>query len=93
MAEILVDLDEQEGAVQFTHQTVKEFFLDNDPERASAGFRFHLKEVNLYAGEICVTYLNFNHFSRKLTEQPKALSLPGPKGILRATLLHLETRT
>ncbi|MCJ1346754.1 hypothetical protein MMC31_004972 [Peltigera leucophlebia] len=82
----LIVLDEQDGTVQFTHQTVKIFLLESFRDQANADFHFEQQEINHYAGEICVTYLNFNDFKRKLIRQPKRLSLPTPEAILGATL-------
>ena len=84
--ENLIVLDEQDGTVQFTHQTVKMFLLDSFRDQTNADFHFEQREIDHYAGEICVTYLNFNDFKTKLIRQPKELQLPTPEGILRATL-------
>ncbi len=82
----LIVMDEEDGTVQFTHQTVKTFLLDGFPDQTYADFHFQHAQINHYAGEICVTYLNFDDFKRKLIRQPKALSLPAPEAILKASL-------
>ena len=82
----LIVLDEQDGTVQFTHQTVKMFLLDSFRDQNNAGFHFKHREIENYAGEICVTYLNFNDFKTKLIKRPKGLLLPPPEAILSATL-------
>ena len=82
----LIVLDEQDGTVQFTHQTVKMFLLDGFWDQNNADFHVEQQEICHYAGEICVTYLNFNDFKTKLIRQPKGLPLPPPVEILRATL-------
>ncbi len=82
----LIVMDEEDGTVQFTHQTVKTFLLDGCPDKTNVEFHFQQAQIDLYAGEICVTYLNFNDFKRKLIKQPKALPLPAPEAILDATL-------
>lgn len=79
-------MDEEDGRVQFTHQTVKEFFLNSFPDQNYADFHFQHSEIDHYAGEICVTYLNFNDLKRKLIKLPKALTLPTPEAILKASL-------
>ncbi|MCJ1345587.1 hypothetical protein MMC31_003794, partial [Peltigera leucophlebia] len=82
----LIVLDEQDGTVQFTHQTVKMFLLDSSQDQTNADFHFEQRKIENYAGEICVTYLNFNDFKTKLIRQPKELPLPTPEEILRVTL-------
>ncbi len=82
----LIVLDEQDGTVQFTHQTVKTFLLNSFRDQTNADFHFEHREIEHHAGEICVTYLNFNDFKTKLIKQPKELPLPIPGAILRATL-------
>lgn len=82
----LVVLDEEDGTVQFTHQTVKMFLLDTFRDQAFANFHFRQSEIDHYAGEICVTYLNFNDFKTKLIKQPKVLPLLTPEAILKASL-------
>ena len=82
----LIVLDEQDGTVQFTHQTVKMFLLDSFRDQSNADFHLEHRKIENHAGEICVTYLNFNDFKTKLMKQPKELSLPVTGEILRATL-------
>ncbi|MCJ1349212.1 hypothetical protein MMC31_007448, partial [Peltigera leucophlebia] len=82
--ENLIVLDEQDKTVQFTHQTVKMFLLDGFRDRANANFHFKQREIDHYVGEICVTYLNFNDFKRKLIR--KGPPLPTPEAILEASL-------
>ncbi|MCJ1348387.1 hypothetical protein MMC31_006619 [Peltigera leucophlebia] len=82
--ENLIVLDEQDKTVQFTHQTVKVFLLDGLRHQANANFHFEQRETDHYVGEICVTYLNFNDFKRKLVR--KGPPLPTPEAILEASL-------
>ena len=82
----LIVLDEQDGTVQFTHQTVKMFLLDRFWGHTNTDFHLEHRKIENHAGEICVTYLNFNEFKTKLIKQPKRLPLPIPGAILRATL-------
>ncbi|MCJ1349300.1 hypothetical protein MMC31_007536, partial [Peltigera leucophlebia] len=82
--ENLIVLDEQDKTVQFTHQTVKMFLLDSFRDQANKNFHFEQRETNHFVGEICVTYLNFNDFKRKLIR--KGPPLPTPKAILTASL-------
>lgn len=81
----LIVADEEDNTVQFTHQTVKTFLLNVFPDETSGDFHFQQPQIDHYAGEICVTYLNFNDFKRKLIKQPKALHLPTPKAIVKAS--------
>ena len=89
----LIVLDEQDEMVQFTHQTLKTFFLDSFRDQTNADFHFEHREIEHYAGEICVTYLNFNVLKTKLIEQPKELPLPDPRAILGATLSVVSSST
>ncbi|MCJ1349227.1 hypothetical protein MMC31_007463, partial [Peltigera leucophlebia] len=82
--ENLVVLDEQDRTVQFTHQTVKMFLLDSFRDQANENFHFDQRETDHFVGEICVTYLNFNDFKRKLMR--KGPPLPTPEAILEASL-------
>ena len=79
-------LDEQDGTVHFTHQTVKMFLLDDFSDQTNRDFHFKHQEADHYVGEIGVTYLNFNDFKNKLIRQPKPLLLPTPTTILGASL-------
>ena len=89
----LIVLDEQDGTVQFTHQTVKMFLLHSFWDQTNSDFHLKQREIDLYAGEICVTYLNFNDFKTKLIRQPKELRLPNPETILRPSLSVGSTST
>ncbi len=82
----LIVLDEQDGTVQFTHKTVKIFLLDSFWDQTNEDFHFEQREIDYHAGEICVTYLNFNDFKTKLIRQPKEIPLPTPELILRTSL-------
>ncbi|MCJ1347158.1 hypothetical protein MMC31_005379 [Peltigera leucophlebia] len=82
--ESLIVLDEQDTTVQFTHQTVRMFLLDGFRDQVNANFHFEQRESNHYLGEICVTYLNFNDFQRKLIR--RGPPLPTPEAILEASL-------
>lgn len=79
-------MDEEDGTVQFTHQTVNSFLLDGFRDQTYADFHFQHPQINHNAGEICVAYFNFDDFKRKLIRQPKALSLPASEAILQASL-------
>lgn len=48
----LIVLDEEDGTVQFTHQTVKMFLLDSFRDQAFAEFHFRKPEIDHYAGEM-----------------------------------------
>ena len=82
----LIVLDEHDETVQFTHQTVKKFLLDSYTDKTNASFHFEQQETSHYVGEICVTYLNFNDFERKLIRKPRKRPLPTPEAILAVSL-------
>ncbi|KAI9881273.1 MAG: hypothetical protein M1830_005559 [Pleopsidium flavum] len=81
----LIILDEEEQVVQFAHHTVQQFFLSSS-STASNIFHFQFSEVNHEAGEVCVTYLNFNDFKKQLVRFPGTRPSLEPKAILKASL-------
>ncbi|KAI9786684.1 MAG: hypothetical protein M1839_006235 [Geoglossum umbratile] len=81
----LVYIDEEEQVVQFAHPTVKQFFISDPSHPRSVNFHFQISEVNHEAGELCVTYLNFNDFKRQLIRVPNTPLLSG-QAILQASM-------
>jgi ankyrin repeat protein len=81
----LVCIDEEEQVVQFAHPTVKQFFISKPSCPRSANFHFQESEADHEAGEVCVTYLNFNDFKRQLVRVSHVPPLSG-HAILEASL-------
>jgi ankyrin repeat protein len=77
----LVVMDEEDDLVQFAHHSVRQFLFSKPSDNATR--RFHLRgpEVDIRAGHICVTYLNFNDFERQMTLHQKPSHPIQPKYI------------
>ena len=67
--ESLIVLDEEDDVVQYTHGTVAQFLLSGAAETSIHEFSFKEAELNIKAGEICVTYLGFSDFKRALIQR------------------------
>ena len=93
----LIVLDEEDQVVQFAHHTVKQFLLSESRTPSLNSFHFQLPQVNQDAGEVCVTYLNFNDFKRQLVKiSAWQTRLFDPSAMLRESLakgLDLSTRS
>lgn len=57
--------------------------------KPSGIFILKLSELDHYAGEICVTYLNFKSLKRRLIKPPKPLPFPAPPAMLSASLSNV----
>lgn len=82
----LIILDEEEQVVQFAHHTVQQFFLSASSTPSLDNFHFQFSEINHEAGEVCVTYLNFNDFKKQVVRFSGARPSLEPKAILKASL-------
>ncbi|KAH8586021.1 ankyrin repeat-containing domain protein [Bisporella sp. PMI_857] len=78
----LVVLDEEDLVVQFAHHSVIQFLLSKEYSVATKRFHFQVPEVNHVAGEICVTYLNFNDFKLQMTRLPRGHQAIQPKDLV-----------
>ncbi|KAI9856126.1 MAG: hypothetical protein M1813_009244 [Trichoglossum hirsutum] len=92
----LIILDEEGRVVQFAHHTVKQFLLAETRIPLLDSFHFQLQHADHDAGEVCVTYLNFNDFKRQLAKTSAAQTRTyDPSAILRTSLsagLNVSTR-
>lgn len=77
----LVQVDEDDHTVQFVHQTVRQFLLEDPIEPGLTDFHSTLEESDHTIGEICVTYLNFSDFKRTVGHMRKPVWLPPPSKI------------
>jgi ankyrin repeat protein len=84
--------DDEDIIVQFVHHTVQEFLISEDYQNVADSFHFNLSEVDLMAGEICVTYLSFNDFKRKLIPQQRSTPIIQPSNILESPTLTGQGR-
>lgn len=64
--ESLVIIAEEERTVHFVHQSVVQFLLDQ--KSISGALRFDLAQASLELGEVCVTYLNYEIFERRVSK-------------------------
>jgi ankyrin repeat protein len=98
----LVVMDEEEEIVQFAHHSIQQFLLSESSDQMTKRFHFSHADADFQAGEICVTYLNFNDFERQLALPPKSSILIQPTDIAKAAtggssrltkyLIHLAER-
>ncbi|KAI0803901.1 hypothetical protein GGR55DRAFT_691487 [Xylaria sp. FL0064] len=77
----LVQVDEEDHTVQFVHQTVRQFLLEDPVESDVSGFHFKLEDADHNIGEICVTYLNFSDFKRTIGHMRRPVLVPSPSKI------------
>jgi ankyrin repeat protein len=91
--ENLIVVDEEDEVVQFAHHTVQQYLLGKPLEKRLSEFHFQLQDADLEAGEICVTYLNFNDFKTQLIRQPKFQAPITPSAILETALGHRAEST
>ncbi|KAJ5667464.1 hypothetical protein N7507_003328 [Penicillium longicatenatum] len=70
--ENLVQVDEEQKLVQFSHHTVQQFLLQKSSPFKE--FYFNLVDADHHVGEICVTYLNFNDFKTTVARRRKPTS-------------------
>ncbi|KAI9770983.1 MAG: hypothetical protein M1840_002687 [Geoglossum simile] len=83
----LILLDEEDQVVQFAHHTVKRFLLAESRTPSLDGFHFQLPHANHDAGEVCVTYLNFNDFKQQLAKiSATQTRIYDPSAMLRVSL-------
>jgi ankyrin repeat protein len=80
----LLASDDEDIVVQFVHHTVQEFLISEEYQTVADSFHFDLSEIDLMAGEICVTYLNFNDFKRQLIPQQRSTPIIQPSNILES---------
>lgn len=84
--ESLIVLDEEDHVVQFTHATVQSFLLGPIVDPDLAIFAFREPELDMKAGEICVTYLNFSDFEKSLVKGSRKTLTVEPAKILDSAL-------
>lgn len=82
----LVIIDEEEAIVQFAHHSTKQYFLNLSHKPELDLFQVDTKNFDRHAGDICVTYLDFNDFQRQLIKHTKPSKTIEPKGILETSL-------
>ena len=86
--ENLVHVDEELKTVQFAHQAIHKFIIEGPPGPQFGDFCFNLPDADHHAGEICVTYLNFNDFKRTLARRTQPMKLADPVAMAKLALSH-----
>lgn len=74
--------------MQFAHQTIHKFIIEGPTGPQFGSFCFNLPDADHYAGEICVTYLNFNDFKVTLARRPQPMQEVDPIARARLALSH-----
>ncbi|KAJ5950072.1 hypothetical protein N7454_001656 [Penicillium verhagenii] len=64
----LTFIDDEEYTIHYIHQSVKDHLFNGENERNP---RFDVESINKQLGALCMTYLNFSNFNRKLTKVEK----------------------
>ncbi|KAL9572491.1 hypothetical protein ACKAV7_003324 [Fusarium commune] len=74
----LVEIDHETMTVHLVHASVQQFFQTVPDQPNLAKFHVQAKEADLYLGDICVTYLNFNDFKTTLSRRRAPLPPMAP---------------
>ena len=86
--ENLVHIDEELKTVQFAHQAIHKFIIEGPPGPQFGNFCFNLPDADHHAGEICVTYLNFNDFKTTLARRSQPMKPVDPVVLAKLALSH-----
>lgn len=63
----LVTVDEEEATVQFVHQSVSQFLLQDADDVTPLDWHFTFRQANLELGQLLVTYLSYGIFDQQLS--------------------------
>ncbi|KAI0199405.1 hypothetical protein F4808DRAFT_216865 [Astrocystis sublimbata] len=82
----LLCIDEEDGSVTFTHQSIRQFLVEHRfpsgdqglPSYDSTAFHIDIEGADHFVGEICVTYLHFSDFQSALDQLPEPMDLDNP---------------
>ena len=89
----LVVTDEEDLSVRFAHHTVKQFLLSELSTPPIDRFHFQQSDVNHMAGEMCVTYLNFSDFERRISRVRNTNPILHPVDIASTAMIATQNRT
>ena len=84
----LVTFDEQDQTVRLVHHTVRQHLLSDHSEDALKHFHFDEVEGDIYAGEICITYLLFSDFETQIVRRPPELDITRIQEALISEMPH-----
>ena len=82
----LVIIDEEDLSLQFAHHSVKQFLISGPSVSALKSFSLSLEQADFYLGEICVTYLCFSDFERRLIKSVQLDMGLKPDDIVKTSL-------
>ena len=81
----LLELDEEERVVRFTHQSIRDYLFSMSTDSRLACFHFRIDRIDWDAGKACCTYLSLDDFvmpavvQQQQPQQPlRSQSLPQP---------------
>ncbi|KAK5462441.1 hypothetical protein LTS15_002153 [Exophiala xenobiotica] len=86
----LLRVDEEHLTVHFAHHSVKQYLLARCSKTSDCGYHVDASIADQALGEICVTYLHFDHLEAQLTQVNIASSLQAktlPSAIVDRALL------
>ncbi len=86
--ENLVRVDEELKTVQFAHQAIHKFLTEEPTQPEFKDFHINPTDADHHAGEICVTYLNFNDFKTTLARRPQPITPIDPVAMAKVALSH-----
>ena len=76
----LVTIDEEQGTVHFAHHSVHRYIMSSASDPSLADYHVDLEAADAMAGEICITYLNFEvpdrHIAQVPPRQAKIVDIP-----------------
>jgi hypothetical protein len=86
--ENLLHVDEELNTVYFAHRSIYAFIIGRCSEPRFSDFHIDIEGADHHAGEVCVTYLDFNDFKTTLARRPQPIRSPRPTEIVQTALGH-----
>ena len=77
----LIIKDEDDGTVRFAHHTVRQYLTGGLTTKVEPQFGIDSEYGDIFAGQICVTYLSFSDFETQITSHKPIVTLE-TKGVL-----------
>ncbi|KAH6645914.1 ankyrin repeat-containing domain protein [Truncatella angustata] len=74
----LVQVDEEDQTVQFSHSSIREFLLKGPLNPELEGFHVDWESSDHNLGELCLTYIDLNNFRRIVARRTKPIVLGNP---------------
>jgi hypothetical protein len=67
--------EEKPQSLQFAHSSIRDFLTRVDLPIQLSHFHVDLEVADLFAGEICITYLHLNNFKTAMARRPQPLQI------------------